>query len=260
MLLINMKMVLCGRGFIAAVAALWLSSYNNAHAQTPGGPGPAGVSAALTKLFGKNTAFSAKGEMQVTDSSKHEMSFWPMDFSVLDKKIRVEIDLAQTRNKGVPPEMGAMLKQMGMSQVISIIRPDKGVVYVIYPDQRALLTMPLPKEDSAGSEKPPQITRTSLAKETIDGHPCAKNKVVVADANGQSTEAITWDASDLHDLPIQIQTQESSTTSLIRFKQVQFTPPAAASFEPPSGFTQYDSAEELKLAVMKKVIDNGSKK
>src|SRR5256885_17264734 len=76
MLLINMKMVLCGRGFIAAVAALWLSSYNNAHAQTPGGPGPAGVSAALTKLFGKNTAFSAKGEMQVTDRSKHEMSFW----------------------------------------------------------------------------------------------------------------------------------------------------------------------------------------
>lgn len=229
-------------------------------AQVPGGAGPAGMSSALTRLFGKTTAFSAKGEMQVTDSSKREVSFWPMDFSVLDKKIRVEIDLAQTRNKGVPPQMGAMLKQMGMSQVVSIIRPDKGLVYVIYPDQRALLSMPLPKEDSEGSEKPPKITKTPLAKDVIDGHPCTKNKVVLTDAAGQSTEAVTWDASDLQDLPIQIQTQEGESTSVIRFKEIQFSRPPADMFEPPSGFTKYDSAEDLKLSVMKKAVDGANKK
>jgi hypothetical protein len=168
-----------------------------ARAQVAGGSGPAGMSSALSKLFGKNTAFSAKGEMQVTDNSKREVSFWPMDFSLLNKKIRVEIDLAQTRNKGVPAQMGGMLKQMGMSQVVSIIRPDKGLVYVIYPDQQAMFSMALPKEDSEGSEKAPKITKTPLGKETVDGHPCTKNNVVITDSAGQSTEAITWDASDL---------------------------------------------------------------
>jgi hypothetical protein len=253
-----MKFGFSGGKLLAVVFCLGISGMRSP-AQMPGG-GPAGMTAALTKLFGKNTAFTAKGEMQVTDNSKREVSFWPMDFSVLDKKMRVEIDLSQTRNKDAPAEMGAMLNQMGMSQVVSIIRPDKGVVYVIYPDQRALMTMQLPKEDSQGSEKPPKITKTQLGKETIDGHPCIKNKVVLTDSAGQSTEATTWEASDLKDLPIQLQTQESSTTSIVRFKQVKFTRPAADFFEPPAGFTQYDSPDELKLSVMKKIVDGAKKK
>lgn len=259
MLRANMKIGALGRIYKPLVGLWLMLMVGDAFGQA-GAPGPAGMSSALTKLFGKTTAFSSKGEMQVNDSAKHEVSFWPMDFSLLDKKIRVEIDLTQTRNKGVPAEMGAMLKQMGMSQVVSIIRPDKGLIYVIYPDQKAMLTMPLAKEDSEGSEKPPNITKTALGKETIDGHPCIKNKVVVSDSTGQSTEAITWDASDLHDLPIQIQTQEPTSTSVIRFKQIQFARPAAGYFEPPSGFTVYDTAEELKMAVMKKVVDNPGKK
>jgi len=143
---------------------------------------------------------------------------------------------------------------------VSIIRPDKGFVYVIYPDQRAMLAMPLPKEDSAGSENPPKIAKTAMGKETIDGHSCVKNKVVITDAKGTTTEAMTWDASDLHDLPIQIETQEPSSTSTVQFKEIQFARPNAASFEPPSGFTQYDNAEDLKLSVMKKVVDSSRKK
>ena len=259
MLLLNMKIGPMGRSLKALLAIISMLALSDTYGQVGGGAGPAGVSAALTKLFGKNTAFSAKGEMQVTDKSKREVSFWPMDFSVLDKKIRVEIDLAQTRNQGVPAEMGAMLKKMGMSQVISIIRPDRGLVYVIYPDQRAMLSMPLPKEDSEASDKAPNINKTALGKETIDGHPCTKNKVVVSDAGGHSTEAVTWDATDLHDLPIQIETQEHNTISTIRFKQIQFARPHEAFFEPPSGFTQYDSAEELKLSVLKKSFDQNKK-
>jgi len=230
------------------------------YGQMPGAPGPGGMSAALTKLFGKTTAFTAKGEMHVTDDSKHEVAFWPMDFSLLDKKIRVEIDLTQTRNKDMPPGTAATLKQIGMAQVVSIIRPDKGLVYVIYPDQRSLLTMPLPKEDSEGSDKVPQISKTALGKETVDGHPCTKNRVVVTDSTGQKVEAMTWDASDLKDLPIQIQTQEKDIISLLRFKEVQFQRPAPGYFEPPSGFTEYQNPDDLKMGVMKKMMDNAAKK
>src|SRR5579859_4078701 len=128
---------------VGAAMALLLES---AVGQVPGGTGPAGMSAALTKLFGSTTAFAAKGEMRVTDAAHNEVAFWPMDFTVLDRRIRVEIDLTQTRNKDKPPGTDAALKKMGMSEIISIIRPDKKLVYVIYPDQRALLQMQ-PKED-----------------------------------------------------------------------------------------------------------------
>src|SRR5260221_9791969 len=135
-----MKIVALGRGFHTGLAAVFLAGLT-AYAQMPGGNGPAGMSAALTKLFGSTTAFSAKGEMQVTDASQKEVANWPMDFALLDKKIRVKIDLTQVRNQDMPPGTGAVLKQMGMAQVVSIIRPDKKSAYVIYPDQQVLLTI-----------------------------------------------------------------------------------------------------------------------
>jgi len=245
-----------GCGLLSAILLPGLDAYS----QIPGAGGPAGMSAALTKLFGNNRAFSAKGEMQVTDHAHHEIAFWPMDFSLLNRKIRVEIDLTRTRNKDMPSGAAATLKQIGMSQVVSIIRPDKGLVYVIYPDQRVMLNLPLAKEDSEGTEKPPQVSKTELGKETIDGHPCVKNKVVITDASGQKAEATTWDATDLNDLPVQIETVEKDNTSLMRFKQIQFTTPPAGLFDPPSGYTQYQDSEELKVGVMKKMLENATKK
>jgi hypothetical protein len=253
-----MKIGVFGRS-PTALLALHLICGSSIYAQIPGGAGPAGMSSALTRLFGSTTAFSAKGEMQVTDLSKHEIAFWPMDFSLLDKKIRVEIDLTQTRNKDMPSGTAATLKKIGMAQVVSIIRPDKGLVYVIYPDQRVLLSMPLPKEDSEANQAP-QVVKKPVGKETVDGHPCVKNKVTITDAGGQNVEATTWDATDLKDLPIQIETQEKDTVSTVRFKQVQFIPPAAGFFEPPSGFTRYDNPDELKLGVMKKMMEDAGKK
>jgi hypothetical protein len=253
----NMKIRVFRRRFALGLAVLVLGGVA-VYGQMPGAAGPAGMSAALTKLFGNTTAFTAKGEMQVTDNTQKEVAYWPMDFALLDRKLRVEIDLTQT--KDMPASAAATLKKIGMAEVISIIRPDKKLVYVIYPDQRVMLTMPLPKEDYEGSDKAPKLSKTELGKETIDGHPCVKNRVVITDSAGQTVEAVTWDATDLKDLPIQIQTQEKDSTSLVRFKQIQFARPAVGLFEPPSGFTQYDNAEELKMGVMKKMMDTATKK
>jgi len=254
-----MKIRVFGRNLAPALAVLALGIVASP-GQMPGAGGPAGMSAALTKLFGNTTAFTAKGEMQVTDNRQKEVAFWPMDFALLDRKIRVEIDLAQTRNTGMPAAAAATLKKIGMAEVVSIIRPDKKLVYVIYPDQRVMLAMPLPKEDYEGPEKAPKVSKTALGKETIDGHPCVKNRVVITDSSGQTAEATTWDATDLKDLPVQIQTQEKDSVSLVRFKEIQFARPLAAVFEPPSGFTQYTNADDLKVGVMKKMMDSATKK
>ena len=255
----KMKTGVIRRSFYAGLAAFGAFALS-ACGQVPGGAGPAGVSAALAKLFGSTTAFSAKGEMQLSDSAGHDIGFWPMDFSLLDRRIRVEIDLTRARTKNMPDGMAAMLKQIGMAEVVSIIRPDKGVVYVMYPDQRMLLKMPLPKEELEATDQSVKISKKKLGKETINGHPCVKNRVTVTDGSGKTVEATTWEASDLKDLPIQIETQEADSVSTVRFNQVDFARPAEAYFEPPSGFTQYDNPNDLKLAVMKKMVDNAAKK
>jgi hypothetical protein len=226
-----------------------------AYAQVPGTGGPAGMSAAITKLFGDIKAFTAKAEVQVLDSSQQEVVSMPMDFALLDKSIRVEMDLSQMKNKQMPPGVADSLKQMGMAHVISIISPSKKSAFVVYPDQKSLLTMPLPKED-ADSSKTPKVEKTALGKETIDGHACVKNKVVITDEKGEKVDATTWNASDLKDFPIQIQTKETENTSIVKFKQVQFNTPDAAQFEPPTGYTQYNNQQELMQGIMKKVMQS----
>jgi len=238
-----------------------LAAHFSAVAQLPGGGGsPAGINAAVVKLFGNITGFTAKADVQVLDKEEKETLRAPMDFALLDEKVRVQLDLTQMKNKDMPTGAAESLKQMGMSQVISIIRPDQKLVYIIYPEQKCYLTMPLAKEDADALEKNPKIEKTALGKETIDGHPCVKNKVVLTDEKGQILEATTWNATDLKDFPLQIRTKEKENTSIVRYKQVQFTKPEAKQFEAPAGYTKYNDAQELMQGMMKKMLSGGETK
>ena len=213
------------------------------------------MNAAMIRLFGDIKGFSAQAELQVLDSSQVEIITMPMKFALLDQKFRIETDAARVKNKNMPTGMTNALKRWGLARVVSLIRPDKGLVYVIYPDQKALLRFPLPDD---GGSATPKITRTAVGKELIAGHPCTKNKVVITAGHGQPVEATTWEASDLKGFPVQIQTQERGNTSLMRFRDIQLAKPEAAQFEPPSGYTEYSDQEELGRAIEKKV--GGGKK
>src|SRR5262249_19151904 len=141
----------------------------------------------------------------------------------------------------LPPGAIENLKASGMSHVISIMRPDQNQIYIIYPQQKYYTTMPMPKEEVEAVSKPRKITKTPQGNETIEGHPCVKNKVVVSGETNSIIEAITWNASDLKDFPIQIQTKEKENTSVMRFKNVQFAMPDPKVFECPTGYTQYNT-------------------
>ena len=227
-------------------------------AQMPGAGAP-GMTTALIKLFGDIKAFSARAEVQVLDASQKEVSNMPMDFSLLDKRIRVEIDQALTKSRTMPPGAAESLKQMGMARVISILCPDKKAAYVFYPDQKVMMTMPL-AEEGPDAASGPKTTKTVLGKETVDGHPCVKNKILMTFAQGDPVEAITWNATDLKDFPVQIQTKESEHTSFIRFKQVEFHKLDSSLFDPPSGYVKYSDPQQLMQGVMKKISESATKK
>jgi len=226
----------------------------NAFAQIPGSGAQGGFDSQLMKLFGNNPAFSAKSDIHVFDTDKKETTVLTMDFAALDGNIRNDIDMATVKSTGMPPEAAAQMKIMGMDKITTITHKDTKTLYLIYPNMKSSAKMPLPKEQAAAMDKESKMEKTAMGKETIDGHPCEKNKVIFINDKGQKKEAFVWSATDLKDFPVRIEAKEQDVTMQMNFKQIQLAKPDAKLFELPKGFTEYDSVQALMAAAMQKML------
>jgi hypothetical protein len=194
----------------------------------------------------------------VLTSNRVEWLRMPSSFTALDGKMRVDVDLLQLKSQAVSPTTISTLKQVGMDKVSSVIRPDKKATYIIYPGARSYANMALSKEDVELANQ--KVQKTALGRETIDGHPCVKNRAVVKNSTGAVLiDAITWNATDLKDFPVQIETNENGNISVMHFQQISFAKPDAKLFEPPAGFKQFDNPQDLMMAALKN-ISGGQKK
>ncbi|MCX7722632.1 MAG: hypothetical protein N2379_06165 [Verrucomicrobiae bacterium] len=226
------------------VALLALScAGQNGLGQTQAG-GTAAVDPTLMKLFADVPAFSARAVARVFDFNQNELLATPMRFSKLGDKVRVEVDLAEIRGKpGLVPD-AARMKELGLDRVISITRPDKRRMYLVYPGKRAYVAIELPKEQADVASKT-QIHAVEMGREMLDGFQCIKMRAIVTDPTGRSREVWVWKAVELNEFPIQIQTTEFTTIVQVRYSEVQLTKPEAKQFEPPAGFTRFDDLQEL---------------
>jgi hypothetical protein len=230
------------------IAGLALSISIGAVAQGTSRATP-GVSATMIRLFGDIPGFTAKAEVQLLDNAQKEVLSMPLDFAMLDKKIRVDVDMSKMKSDDVSPQNLEWFRQRGMINVVSIIAPDK--IYVYYPSRKAMLCTVSSPEAIAAAAKSAKLTQTEQGKETFAGHPCIKKRAMLNDEQGRPIEAITWNATDLKGFPVQIQIRDKESTSFVRFKQVQLTKPEAKLFEPPAGYTQFTNEDQLVEALMK---------
>jgi hypothetical protein len=214
----------------------------------------AGLNAAMLKLFGDLTAFSSKATLRMLDKSQMQTMLMPMDFALSDGKVRMDIDLNQLKSAEMQAEALTMLKQMGMDKMTTIIRPDKKSTLLISPILQGYAEMPLSKQEADAANKKYQSTSTKLGTETVDGHPCEKNKVVVTPEDGKKQEAIVWNATDLKNFPIQIQTQQGDGAILMNFRQIQFAKPDVKLFDAPANYTKYQSADKMMEGAMMKMM------
>ena len=123
-----------------------------------------------------------------------------------------------------------------MDRVVSISRPDKQTTYVIYPGIQSYLNLPLAQGEVAALEQGLKLEKTVLGKETLDGHACVKNKVVIRNDKGSVLEALTWNAADLKDFPLQIEMNDKGNTVQMHFTQVSFAQPDPKQFELPANY------------------------
>jgi len=221
-----------------------------------GGPLPS-FGGNLAKIFGENSAYSAKLEMHSGGGTNGAEVTMPGKLTYLEGKSRFEMNMSEIKGGDMPPQAAAQMKQMGMDKIIAISQPDKNITCLIYPGLQAYAEMPMPDPDAAKPASDFKSETTELGKETVDGHACVKNKVVVTDKAGTARQSTVWNATDLKNFPVKIETSDGGTTVTMLFKDVKFDRPDAAQFEPTAGFKKYDSLMTMMQQEMMKRMGGG---
>ena len=223
----------------------------------PGGaPGGPDLSGPMSKLFGDNKAFSAALEMQTKDDSGSPITM-PGKISYDAGKSRFEFNMADMKGGKMPPNAAEQMKAMGLDQMAAITLPDRKTACLLYPGLQSYVEMKLPETKTAAAAGDYQMETTELGKETVDGHPCVKNKVVVTGKDGAKHESTVWNATDLKNFPVKIQSTEQGRDATMLFKNISLAKPAASQFEPPADYTKYDSMQALMQQVMMKRMGGG---
>jgi hypothetical protein len=223
--------------FGVAVALATLPTATIVVAQIPTAGSATGINTAFLKLFDGIPVFTAKAETLVFDATQKETVRMPIEWSALDGKVRLEVDLEQMTGKEMTPATLASLKQAGMSRVISIYRPDKKATYVMYPGVQSYVEIPLDKGEADAFQKGFKLEKAELGKETIDGHPCVKNQATIKGEKGAVLQVVTWNATDLKEFPVQIEMKEKRDTVRMRFTQVKFERTDSKQFELPATYS-----------------------
>jgi hypothetical protein len=210
-------------------------------------------STTLTKLFGDHKAFSGVKDVAMGRGTGGDSFATPCKLAFLDGKFRMEIDLTQAKGSQIPAGMTGQLKAMGMGEMTIISQEAKGVSYLVYPGLQSYAEISTADGKPVEADKV-KVTITELGKETMNGHPCVKNKVVVIDQIGKTNEAIVWNATDLKKFPVHIETTDANSTVKMDFKDVKFDKPDAKLFEPPAGFARYENLQTMmQEALMKRL-------
>jgi len=239
------------------LSALLCLGLTTAQAQIGGMGRKPQISAVTTKLFGPDAAFSATVEMEVTPTGAAPQVSFPAKFAIDHGKVRLDIDVTEMKGAGIPAEALPQLKAMGMDKTVVISRPDRNVIYTIFPSLKGYM------ENPGSEEKDPdlKLVAKDAGKETVAGHACTKQTMVVTDKQGKTHEAVVWRSAEVKNLPVKIEQTEtaaSGTTKVtMTFKNHNAAKPAAALFEPPADGTKYSDPMAMMQGAMQRQSAGG---
>jgi hypothetical protein len=193
---------------------------------------------ATARLLADTKAFTARAEMDLAlgPALSRATNTVPLVVAFLDGRLRMDMDVNEVRSLGFPAPAFSSLIEMGLNQVVSVVRPEKRVLHILYPDVRGYLDFPLTPEESAGTMK---VERADTGRGTANGEPCAMQRIVLTREGTNRHDAIVWLSDAQRGFPVQIQWNEPNAQVTFRFLQVNIVKPDLALFEPPSEYAKY---------------------
>lgn len=218
-----------------------------------GGPPDTGTEK-LMELFGKNEAFSATAHTSMTDAKGRVGHHMFMKMALLNGNFRTEMDLADSKGSKMGPEEVEQMKAMGMDKIIMLHRSAEDKTYMIYPGMKAYCEVTARQVEEVKKRTVAKIDKTEVGKDTIDGHPCARNKVVISYEDGRTREMMVWSAKDLKDFPIKTEMAHNKGTITTAFRDINQSKPDSSLFTLPADFTAYGSMQEMMMANMQKMM------
>ncbi|MEI8175992.1 MAG: hypothetical protein WCG78_03910 [Candidatus Omnitrophota bacterium] len=125
-------------------------------------------------------------------------------------------------------------EMMGM---VSIVRLDKKVTWVMMPGQKMYMEQPIsPMMVAGASEKMPgEIERKFLGNETIDGRNAAKYRIE-AETGGVQQAILQW-SDTATSVPLKVSAEDGSWS--VEYKNLKVGPQDAAVFELPEGYSKF---------------------
>ena len=225
----------------------WVACYAVcAQVPLPGGL-PAGFPHALLDVLGSRPSFYGKAQIQVASAAETNFD---CNVAVLAGNMRLEVSSFQ----GASNLPSADAVQLGQMHTITLLRPDRNRMYVIYPMFSSYLELPFGPNKGSDPVSLPTVIKTALTNETVDDHPCEQSRWSVTEADGEHYDLSVWMATDYGNFPIQIKL--TSPPTVVKFQDVQLQPPDVNLFEPPAQYAKYEGIQELILKTAARMQTN----
>jgi hypothetical protein len=119
--------------------------------------------------------------------------------------------------------------------IINILRPDQKLVWIIMPQQKAYMEMPInpgTQQQMMALTDKEKAKMKKVGSETIAGYNCDKYETTM-DHQGKSMKVYTWVATDLG-VPIRVVSEDGSFS--MEYKDIKPVEVSDSLFEAPQGY------------------------
>jgi hypothetical protein len=110
---------------------------------------------------------------------------------------------------------------------------------VMKPEQAKMLPSPL--ELLQGSN----VSRTDVGTETVEGHPCKVENVIVTRNDGKKIESKVWEAQDLQGIPVKIESHVGDITLSASYRDISVGTPERELFTVPEKCTPLEKMGQV---------------
>ena len=168
------------------------------------------------------------------DKTQERTFSFEMPIAKAGEKFRMEMDYSKMIGaQGMPP---------AMSSVVMIHREDEKRTYSLYTNKKKYM---ISDETDEGYYEEPEVTKTFVANETIDGHPTEKYRITVSYQDQDTQEGFIWNATDLGGMTIKSEIDNANFKMTSTLTDIVMGTPLARLFEVPVDYTETSNFLEI---------------